>query len=219
MRKCIRSMACVFYETPCKLFFLPLFCCACVCVCSYRYLSRERRLLEISRRTLVPQADHQGTVSSASSHLHPSMAMYHSVSSEPIAPTSITATAGTNTTGAGGRRMSRFEVTPVDSSQITFSLDPAISEPSSPTSSPSIPLKSILKHSTVSYPGHTHTTSSYGEQWFLFLFLVLFFFFTLPSFFSLVMIIIFSDKNCYQQTHVSGRRSIVGSATKDTRAE
>lgn len=59
--------------------------------------------------------------------------------------------------------MSRFEVTPVDSSQITFSLDPAISEPSSPTDSRSIPLKSILKHSTVSYPGHTHTTSSYGE--------------------------------------------------------
>ena len=85
------------------------------------------------------------------------MAMYHSVSSEPIAPAS-------STTGAGGRRMSRFEVTPVDSSQITFSLDPAISEPSSPTGSRSIPLKSILKHSTVSYPGHTHTTSSYGEM-------------------------------------------------------
>ena len=125
-------------------------------VCTCRYLSRERRLLEIQRRSILPKTDQQGTMSTLSPHstsTMPAMTIHQSSSSDPIAPTS------------GGRRMSRFEVTPVDSSQITFSLDPAISEPSSPTDPRSIPLKSILKHTTVSYPGHTTTSSSYGKSY------------------------------------------------------
>lgn len=127
----------------------------------FRYLSRERRLLEIQKRSILPKTE-QATMSTLSPHsatVSPSaMAIHQSSSSDPIAPAS-----GGGGGGGGGRRMSRFEVTPVDSSQITFSLDPAISEPSSPTDPRSIPLKSILKHSTVSYPGHITTTSSYGE--------------------------------------------------------
>lgn len=124
---------------------------------TFRYLSRERRLLEIQRRSILSKSTGEQPTSTNTTTLSPPSPLpliHQSSSSDP----EFTPASGS------GRRMSRFEVTPVDSSQITFSLDPAISEPSSPIDPRSIPLKSILKHTTVSYPGHTTTTSSYGEK-------------------------------------------------------
>lgn len=164
-----------------------------------RYLSRERRLLEIERRTLpLSKIEHQQEPQTTPVQMEnvivnmPDMKPVTHVEDKDHETTEIEVNEEPSV-DSSGRRMSRFDVTRVQpvivgppasappalsSQQIKFTLNPSTSVSRCESASPDpsggntgIPLKSILRNNSpsCSYPGNSTSSALYYGIYFVFL--------------------------------------------------